>query len=84
MWQVISVFSIAIVLAIGIAMIVLPLFPVIVHKSQRLYKKYGYKLEQDESYKKFYNRKITRRGKNILIIGFFLTIIAICWLLFIV
>lgn len=84
MWQGISVFTIAIIFAIGVTMIVLPIFPVMVYKSQWLYKKYGHELEEDKSYKKIYDQGVTRTGKVILIIGFFLLIIASAWLLFIV
>lgn len=84
MWQGISVFVIAIIFAIAVAMIGLPIFPVMVYKSQWLYKKYSHELEEDQSYKKLYNRGVTRTGKIVLIIGFFLFIIAIAWLLFII
>lgn len=84
MWQVISVLGIAIMFAISVTMIVLSLFPVMVYKSNWLYKKYGHELEKDQSYKRLYDRKLTRKGKIILILGVFLTMIAIIWLLFII
>ena len=81
MWQAIEIIVLAIIFAIGIAIIVLPISLVILNKKQKLEK---YNLDEDKSYLKIYNQRLTTLGKLLLVVGIFLTIIAITWLLFII
>lgn len=84
MWQMISIFGIAILFGIGVAICALPLLPVMVHKSKRLHEKFGEGFKE-ESYQRIYtNRKITSLGKILLIVGVFLTAIAIVLLLLLI
>lgn len=83
MWQIASIFGTVMIFGIGVAICALLLFPVIICKNQKLYEKYGEDFEKE--YTKIYkDRKITSLGKILLIVGVFLTTIAMVLLLLLI
>ena len=81
MLKVILVFGTALLCAIGFAMIVITLLPGL---AKKLYQEMHEALEEKFYQKICQNWKLTPLGKLLLVLGIFLTIIAIILLLFII